>query len=237
MRTSLRSRAGAVFTPTWWNARRSVWNRHRWHYCHRRPAYYWWRWASWAYVGGWLVYDYDEPWEYDYNYNVVFDEDAVFINEEPVATAEDYIEMGGELVGEPLPDEQEKDDWLPLGVFAISTSDTDVTPQMTLQLVLSKDGILSGSYYHWATQSLRMVHGSLDEETQRVAFKIGTGNDNVVEVGLASLSQDEAPMWVHFGDDQTQTWTLIRLEPSPEMKKQLEEAGMGPEAVNPESGN
>ena len=227
VRTSLAQRTAVMFTPSWWLTRKPLWNHCRWHYLHTRPATYWWGWATWSTLNNWVVYDYSEPWEYEYNYNVVFDEDAVFINEEPVATAEDYIEIGEELAGDPLPDTEAKDDWLPLGVFAIATSDSDRTPEMLLQLVMSKDGKISGSYYHWETQSLRMVHGSVDKETQRVAFLIGEGNNNVVEVGLAGLAEDETPMWVHFGGERTQTWTLIRIEPSPSMKKELDQLGEG----------
>ena len=82
---------------------------------------------------------------------MVFDEDTIYINEKPVASAEDYIAIGEELAGKPLPDDEEKGDWLPLGVFAISTSESDKTPEMLIQLVMSKDGKLGGSYYHWAT--------------------------------------------------------------------------------------
>ena len=170
----------------------------------------------------WIVYSYADPWYYDYNYNVVFEDEAVYINEDPVASADDYIAMGEEIVGDPIPDDSEEIEWMPLGVFAISTSESDSEPQMTLQLVMSKDGQLSGTYYHWQTQNMFVVHGSVDEETQRVAFKIGDQVDNVIEVGLSGLTEAEAPMWVHFGNEKTQTWTLVRLEAPESMKKDIE---------------
>ena len=120
-----------------------MWGAKRWHYCHHRPPYYWWRWANWRRLNTWIVYSYTNPYWYDYNYNVVFEDEAVYINEDPVATADDYIAMGEEIVGDPIPDEAEEIEWMPLGVFAISTSDSDSEPQMTLQLVISKDGQLS----------------------------------------------------------------------------------------------
>ena len=169
-----------------------------------------------------MVYSYTNPYWYDYNYNVVFEDEAVYINEDPVATADDYIAMGEEIVGDPIPDEAEEIEWMPLGVFAISTSDSDSEPQMTLQLVISKDGQLSGTYYHWQTQNMFVVHGAVDEETQRVAFKIGDQVDNVIEIGLAGLTENEAPMWVHFGEEKTQTWTLVRLEAPESMKEDIE---------------
>ena len=91
---------------------------------------------------------------------------------------------------------------------------------MTIQLVISKDGRLSGTYYHWSTQSTRLIHGTVDKETQRVAFQIGDETANVIEVGLAGLTEDTTPMWVHFGTQQTQTWTLIHLDPPESVQKE-----------------
>ena len=98
--------------------------------------------------------------------------------------------------------------------FSDTGSDTDIDPRMMIQLVLSKDGRLGGTYYHINTENTREVRGSLDKETQRIAFKIGDKSDDVIEVGLEGLSQGEAPIWVHFENGtKTQTWTLIRLDP------------------------
>ena len=175
----------------------------------------------------WLDDDDDEweAWEYEYNDNVLMEEETVFINEDPVAVREDYIEMGEELADAEQPPETEEVEWLSLGVFVMATSDEDLDPQMMLQLVLSKDGTVGGTYHHFATDSTRAVHGSLDKETQRLAFKIGEGNDNIVEAGLESLTRDEAPLWVHFdGGKRTQTWTLVRLEAPPEAQAELDKA-------------
>jgi hypothetical protein len=38
----------------------------------------------------------------------------------------------------------------------------------------------------------------------------------VIETGLQSLTQDVASCLVHFGEDNTQTWLLVRLK-QPEM--------------------
>lgn len=171
--------------------------------------------------------DWDEAWEYGYDDNVVIDEETVFINDEPVAAAEDYIEMGVELAAVEEPAENDALEWLSLGVFAMSTSEDEKDPQMMLQLVLSKDGRVGGTYYHFRTQNAQLVQGSLDKETQRIAFTIGDSK-NVVEAGLESLTQDEAPLWVHFeGGNRTQTWFLIRLETPPEAKAELEKAEKG----------
>jgi hypothetical protein len=212
-----------IFTNTWWNARRSLWHQ-RWHYRHRHAWGYWWAWTTWDAADNWVDNDWDEAWEYDYDDNVVIDEETVFINDEPVAAVDDYIGMGVELADVEEPAETDAFEWLSLGVFAMSTSEDEKDPQMMLQLVLAKDGRVGGTYYHFRTQSARLVQGSLDEETQRIAFTIGD-SDNVVEAGLESLTQDEAPLWVHFeGGNRTQTWYLIRLETPPAAKAEMEKA-------------
>ena len=213
MRASLRPRCATIFSQAWWGARRPLW-QHRWHYHNRYAWWYWWGWSTWDDVDSWVENDWDEAWEYEYDDNIVFDDDVVYINDDPVATGEDYVEGGEELASIAGPGEDDQIEWLSLGVFAMSTSDTDIDPRMMIQLVLSKDGRLGGTYYHINTESAREVGGSLDKETQRVAFKIGDKSDDVIEVGLEGLSQGEAPIWVHFENGtKTQTWTLIRLDP------------------------
>ena len=53
------------------------------------------------------------------------------------------------------------------------------------------------------TPPAQPIHGSLDKETQRIAFKIGEKSSNVLEVGLESLTRKTyALMDERFGLDQ-----------------------------------
>jgi hypothetical protein len=52
----------------------------------------------------------------------------------------------------------------------------------------------------------------VDKQTQRVAFRIGESESLVAETGLSNLTQDEAPLLVHFGPEQTEDYLLVRLE-------------------------
>jgi hypothetical protein len=54
--------------------------------------------------------------------------------------------------------------------------------------------------------------GGPDRNTQRVAFRVGESEDLVVETGLYNLTQDDAPVLVHFGPEQVENWLLVRLE-------------------------
>lgn len=85
-----------VFTANWWNTRRHLWHHHRWHWCHHRPGM-WWRWANWVTINRWLYWSWSQPYVYEYNINVVYEDDYLFMNEEAVSTMDDYLSDGEEL--------------------------------------------------------------------------------------------------------------------------------------------
>jgi hypothetical protein len=58
------------------------------------------------------------------------------------------------------------------------------------------------------------IQGRVDKDTQRVSMRIGDKENIVVETGLYNLTQNEAPMLVHFGPDKVEDWLLVRLENS-----------------------
>ena len=50
------------------------------------------------------------------------------------------------------------------------------------------------------------------EQSQRLAFTVGDNTTNVVETGLYNLTKDEAPALLHFGQERTEQWLLVRLK-------------------------
>ena len=102
-------------------------------------------------------------------------------------------------------------DWMPLGVFSLVQGNQ--TDSSTLfQLALSKSGAVAGNYYSVLTGATLPVHGAVDPKTQRVAWTVGDNTTTVYDAGISSLSEDEMPVLVHFGKDQTQQWMLVRLK-------------------------
>jgi hypothetical protein len=101
-------------------------------------------------------------------------------------------------------------------VFAIAEEGANDTGMM-LQLAVSKEGIIAGTFYNDITGKSLPVEGMVDRETQRAAWKLadGTNPDLVMETGIYNLTEDEATALVHFGPDKTQTWLMVRL-PEPE---------------------
>jgi hypothetical protein len=71
-------------------------------------------------------------------------------------------------------------------------------------------------YYNESTGVTHPIEGMVDEETQRAAWKAvdGSNPDVVMETGLFNLTQDQAPVLVHFGPEEPQTALLVRLDES-----------------------
>jgi hypothetical protein len=209
-----------ILDPHWWSNHphlaneywhNQVWHNHDWHY--------WWRPATWAIAAGWFPWGWSSPVSYDYEDNPRYDNDIVYMNGEQVGTADEYYEQATQLASTAKDDTADKTEWLPLGVFALSRGDTGAS-NTVLQLAVSKEGVISGTYYNSDTDIARPVKGSVDKKTQRAAwtFADGKNTDIVMETGINNLTQDQAELLVHFGKDMAQQWLMVRLEEPPAQK-------------------
>ncbi len=106
-------------------------------------------------------------------------------------------------------------EWLPLGVFAM-VREKDSKATMFLELAVSKQGTIAGTYSNTTSDSAQPVEGRVDRESQRAAWWIGSNQNNILETGIYNLTKEETPVLVHFGSQQTQQWLLVRLEESTE---------------------
>ena len=103
--------------------------------------------------------------------------------------------------------------WLPLGVFALTQADNaDAVPNMFLQLALSKEGIIAGTYQNKSTGETQSIEGMVDQKSQRAAWTIVDKNTPIMETGIANLTQNETKVLVHFADEQTQEWLMVHVE-------------------------
>ena len=229
---SARTRYGsgtAVYYKTgWWNNRNMIgyggnigvagrntwWGYQPWGV--QRPYSYWYArpaWTSFTSMYGW-----SQPYYYDYgtNGNVVYQGNQVLVNGRLVGTPAMYSQSAAELAAlDTSTVKVSPEDWIPLGTFAIATSDKDENPIRVIQLAATKDGLISGSMYNSETDKTYTVQGRIDKDTQRVAFTIGDNQDLVLETGLYNLTQEEAPVLVHFGPDKTANYVFVRL-PQPD---------------------
>ena len=100
--------------------------------------------------------------------------------------------------------------YLPLGVFTLAKHDETDT-SVLLQMAVTKDGVVRGSYFDMATNKEQPVRGAVDKQTQLVAFTIGD-DKSVYETGLTSLTSEGGDISKFAADDTLGRYTLERME-------------------------
>jgi hypothetical protein len=172
------------------------------------------RWATWAALTGWIGgYGWTEPYTYAYGENVYFADDSVYYGDQVVASADQYCQQAEAIAAAAPEIAPDKTDWMPLGVFALTPDGQASGPDPTLflQLAVSKEGIISGTFYNAATNTTQPIEGMADKKTQRVAWTVVGKSRPIMETGISNLTQDTSPALVHFADGQTQQWLMVRL--------------------------
>jgi hypothetical protein len=195
-----------TFHPGWW---------HRYPDCWHPP--YWrnwdaWLFMTWAYLSGFYAGLASAPINYDYGNNIAFVENNVYENGTNLGTTQQFAQQATAIADQgqkvdPPPTEE----WKAVGVFALVQGD-EKTSNNVFQIAMNKDGILRGNYYDGLMDTTTPIYGSVDKKTQRAAWTIGKKNDRVFEAGIYNLTQGEAPLLVHIGDDRTQQMLLVRVE-------------------------
>lgn len=171
-----------------------------------------WNAANWGTAAAYVGYSQQPPVYYDYGTSVVYDDSNVYVDGQNVGTSQQYYDQAATLATTGAQANASPDgDWLPLGVFALTKQDATKS-DVTIQLAVNKAGVIRGNYTDKALNKNQVVQGSVDKQTQRVAFTVGDNTTNVVETGLYNLTKSEAPALIHFGKDRTEQWLLVRLQ-------------------------
>jgi hypothetical protein len=204
------------FTPGWYGRYPGAWWPGKW-----AVAGTAWATAGWGLAGGYCGCSGDGCY-YDYGENVTYDDGTVYYGDQPVASAEQYYDQASQIADSGQEASQDEE-WLPLGVFAVIAEPTQTQSDKVVQLALNKEGVIRGNLHDSLADKITPVVGAVDKKTQRVALKL-EGNDSVVvETGLYNLTNDEAPVLVHFSADRVEDRTLIRLkQPEEEQGQQLD---------------
>jgi hypothetical protein len=208
------------FTPRFWatNYCHFPWRR-SYYWWGAQPWTYWWSAPSWGGLCNWFDYGWNDPYYYGYGPggNIVFNSGQVYMNEQPIATVEEYAASAADLATVPPPAEPDKPtEWMPLGTFVLSHGPDDKSPERVVQLAVDKDGIVSGTMVNQETRETYPVQGRVDKETQRVAFTIGDNKEVVFETGIYNLTQQQTPV-LALTDGREETYLLLRLEePKPD---------------------
>jgi hypothetical protein len=215
IRNNVQDRYDNLFTPQWWKDHpqmaQAYWqNFGKYQYARN----HWWKHAAWGAVGAWVAGTYgSSPTSYDYGEGIYYEDEQVYMNGKPLASAEEYYQQASDLATSTAPAQASETEWLPLGVFAVSR-DQATDSNVLLQLAVDKDGVLAGTYYNTTTDIARPVRGRVDKKTQRAAwtFSDGKNTDIIMETGLFNLTQDQTEALVHFGKEKTQQWLMVRLD-------------------------
>jgi hypothetical protein len=178
----------------------------------------WWRPAVWSGLAAFLGNVVGNQMSRDYGTQVYYDKETVYVEGQPVAPAPQYREEALQLASVPPPEEPfapaEKGDesgWYPLGVWAL-TQEEKGDAVMFYQLAVNKDGEVSGAYSNVLTGETSPVTGSVDFDTQRVAWRTGDSDSTAIEANLPGLTKEFTPVFVHYGTGQTQEWLMVRME-------------------------
>jgi hypothetical protein len=174
-----------------------------------------WSWATFSTASAFLPWNWGEPNYYDYGSggNVYYEGDTVYAEGQTIP-AEEYAAQAEAIATEVPPVENPDDmEWLPLGVFAMTQDgDSGAVPNMFLQLAVSKEGIIAGTYQNKSTGETQSIEGMVDKASQRAAWTVVGKNTPIMETGLYNLTQNETTALVHFADGQTQQWLMVRIE-------------------------
>jgi hypothetical protein len=222
IRDNLHGRYDNIFTPQWWkdhpNMAKAYWqNSGRYQYAYNQ----WWKHATWASLGGWVAgSSWSSPEYYDYGESVYYQDEQVYVNGKPTASAQDYYQQAGDLAAAAPTSQTPDTEWLPLGIFAISR-DQATDSNTLLQIAVDKNGVIAGTYYNTSNDTSRPVKGSVDKKTQRAAwtFDDGKNTDIIMETGVFNLTQDQTEALVHFGPQKTQQWLMVRLDQPKDKEK------------------
>jgi hypothetical protein len=200
----------------WWHHQAS-WHNHEWHH--------WWHHPTTNEVAAWTAgLGLAAPLYYDYgpDGNVVYRNNQVYLNGNPVGTADAYSKSAYALADAGSTTDttnEQADQWLPLGSFAVLPSNGDNKPSQTLQLAIDKSGNVSGVLFDLVKDTSTPVRGSLDRTTQRVAFDLGAKSGLVAETAIYNLTKDEVPLLVHKTGEKPQNYTLVRFQSPPSEAK------------------
>jgi len=205
------------FAGDWWRGRHgNHWSF--WGDRFRDRPWYWWSWATGARLGSWFVFDWSRPYYWDYGPGeyIYCDDGAVYVNGrwyEPQPVYYDQtvnlIDQSPELTAESAA----RQDWMPLGVFAVTPDGRD-EPIATVQLAVTKDGVIGGTAYDQQSGQGFNIRGTVDKRSQRAVWSYTDDRDKrlMMETSIYNLTQPEATGLVHYSPTDMRTVELVRLE-------------------------
>jgi hypothetical protein len=178
------------------------------------PGFGYWTWAAWTGLTNWVGYGWSDPIYYNYGENVYYDDGSVYYGDQVVCSEAEYAAQAEAIATSAPETPPAKEDWMPLGVFALTTDGqpTGALPTMYLQLAVSKQGVINGTFQNTSTNTVQMIEGMVDKQTQRAAWTAVGKTRPLMETGIVNLTEDTTAALVHFADGTTQQWLLVHMD-------------------------
>jgi hypothetical protein len=212
-----RNRNDLPFQFGWWDNHRfdrgfGPWGFTFW----RDRPWFWWGSATVGVLDPLFGWDRPYYWDYGPNGYVYYQDDQFYRNGQPYMAANEYYQQVYNLAhSAPALSQEEaaKSDWMPLGVFAV-TAEGKQDEQRMIQLAVSKQGVLSGTYYNQGNNGAHPLQGMVDQKTHRAAwyFADGTNDQMVFETSIDNLTEPQSTVMVHFAPRSVGVWQIVRLE-------------------------
>lgn len=195
-----------IFDDEFWVGFR---RRHRhWHFSNN---FVWGAVVTWPAVSLWFPWGWSAPRYYYYSDNgaIYYGEGQDFTYLTPVDSA-DFVREARRIANVQLPLSTDQSQWMPLGMFAIAKQGAD--PTEFLSLAINKQGFVSGAYENTETGESAVVSGSVDQKSQRVAWRFVDKEWPIMESGIYNLTRAESSLLVHFSDQRTESRLIVRLD-------------------------
>jgi hypothetical protein len=205
VRNNLQGRYNNLFTPQWYAQHPNAW-----HLAH--PHADMWAAVGWGALARWVGYGAGYA---PYDYGTVYEDVTYYITDDGTMAVEGDVADVTDLATTEATAEPEADEWLPLGVFAVTSVNSKATPNRVMQFAVSHGGLIGGSYYDALTGQTVPIQGSINKDTQRAAWTVGSNKQTIWETNLASFTEDQPTVLVHHGKDQTEQWMMVRLQNTP----------------------
>ena len=223
------------FAWGWW-AGRNNWSNNCYWGGWRNDPWYWWGGCSAPLLTTWVDFGWNTPcyWDYGPGEYITYSNNTVYVDNQRYATALDYYAQVRNLarsVPALTKDQLANIEWLPLGVFAVTRPNSQNANEM-VQLAVSKDGILSGTWFDQATGQSRPLSGMVEQATQKAAWGFADSPTDalVVETSLYNLTEPDCSALAHLDAVSTEVWQLTRLQ------QPQQPAVAQPPAVKPTAG-
>ncbi len=221
LRNSYSQRYSNAFNGNWWNNHSYLNNYGGYGGWGGYGRGYWWGPATWLGLSSWIPWGWGSPLYYDYGSNFYYDNDSVYLNGRRLCSAPEYYDQAVQIIDKAPKVTNNKDQWMPLGVFAV-TQDAKKASDMVFQLAVNKEGAIQGTYFNSDDNTAKPIKGMVDKESERAVWTFADKNKNAVimETGIYNLTKDQTGVLVHFGKERTQEWLMVRLNEPSDKEKQ-----------------